>query len=347
MIQIVTSWNLSNPRSEAKETINKIKLRGYNTEDVYLTGELAARIKENELRSLSVSDIADLLCPTRRDLYINKGRNRAKDVDTKPRWGRIAGQVVERYIYDNFEDLRRKKRTTNYRTLRYKVNRFTKEFIDRNSNALSELAKLKTRAEEDPHWLIKLLNINGRIEYGLKNMHNVLQKNGRIDVDIHDIETNRSNSLKINPTPSQIGISRGIKPDFRVSKLGIIGDIKSGVGGFQDRYLLTCAGYALANENEKGKKGNINFGIIYLLPTRYSGYVKPVSFAQVYIFPIDDPLRQWFIDTRNQAYAVIAKIKIPRFPKLNKRDACALYCKYYDYCKSQGLKYEEKSTSSN
>jgi len=347
MIQIVTSWNLANPKSETKDVIERITLRGYKPEDVYLTGELAARIKGKEIKPLSVSDIADVLCPTRRDLYINKGKNKPAEIKTKPRWGRIAGQIVEKYLYESFENSRRGKKTNNYQGIQLRLNKFSKNFIKNNSTTLNELGKLKMRPEEDPDWLLRLLNINGRAEYGLSFMHRGLQKKGKIDTDIRDIETSKSKSLKINPSPVQIGISAGVKPDFRISKLGIIGDIKSGIGGFQDRYLLTCAGYALANENENGEEGNINFGIIYLLPTRHSEYVRPISFAQIYIFPIDDRLRQWFIDMRNQAYDVIAKDKIPPFPNIDERKGCSLYCKYFDYCRSEGLKYEEKRTSSN
>jgi CRISPR/Cas system-associated exonuclease Cas4 (RecB family) len=331
---------LGSPYRSAKKIIDKITLRGYESEEVFLTGEIAQRIKEQKVSPLSVSDIADALCPTRRDLYFKKGINKPTGIKTTPRWGRKAGQLVEKYLYESFDECCKIKRTKSYRGIHRRLDIFSKKFFSNNNSTFSELERLRTRPEEDPTWLINLLNLNGRAELGLSFLHSILSKSGNNELDIQDIETNKANLLEINPKPVQIGINKGSRPDFRVSKLGIIGDIKSGTGGFQDRYLLTCTGYALANENELGKAGDINFGIIYLLPTRHSEYIRPISFAQIYIFPINDRLRQWFIDMRNQAYEVISQESIPPFPDASKIKECGLHCKYFDYCISQGLVYE-------
>ncbi len=340
MMQIITSWNLGSPYRSAKKIIDEITLRGYESEEVFLTGEIAARIKENKVSPLSVGDIADAKCPTRRDLYFKKGINKPKGIKETPRWGRKAGQIIEKYLYESFDESCNVKRTKSYRGIHRRLDIFSKKFFSNNNSTFSELERLRTRPEEDPTWLLNLLKINGRAELGLSFLHSKLIKSGDKEIDIRDIQTNKANSLEINPNPLQIGINTGSRPDFRVSKLGIIGDIKSGTGGFQDYYLLTCTGYALANENELGKKGDINFGIIYLLPTRHSEIIRPISFAQIYIFPIDDKLRQWFIDTRNHAYEVISQKSIPSFPDISKTKECGLHCKYFDYCKNQGLVYE-------
>ncbi|MBU4502709.1 MAG: CRISPR-associated protein Cas4, partial [Nanoarchaeota archaeon] len=128
----------------------------------------------------------------------------------------------------------------------------------------------------------------------------------------------------------------GVKPDFLIRKYKIIGDIKSGMGGFEDRYLLTCIGYALAYENEM--KEDINFGIIYFFPTRHSRFTKPASFSQVYIFPIDDDVRKYFLDVRDQAYSIISRNSSPNLPD-DKRNCT--YCKFNEECKQEGLTYEE------
>ena len=80
MFQVMAMWNLTRPDLEMKDSVENIKLRGYNSnpeDKVFLTGQFALKIKNKELKSLSVSDIADRYCPTRRDLYYKKGINRS------------------------------------------------------------------------------------------------------------------------------------------------------------------------------------------------------------------------------------------------------------------------------
>jgi len=55
--------------------IPKIELRGYD-ERTYLTGQFSLKLSEGQIKPLSVSDISDYLCPTRRDLYFKKGIGR-------------------------------------------------------------------------------------------------------------------------------------------------------------------------------------------------------------------------------------------------------------------------------
>ena len=81
--------------------------------------------------------------------------------------------------------------------------------------------------------------------------------------------------------------------------------------------------------------------MIYFFPTRNtSEYVKPLTFAQVYIFPIDDRLREWFTDFRDLAYNTISNTKFPEFPSTDDRENC-LTCRYKEYCKESGLELEE------
>ena len=153
-------------------------------------------------------------------------------------------------------------------------------------------------------------------------------------MDLTDIAFQES-QVKIKPTPIQIGISRPATPDFLIEKYGAVGDIKSGVK-FEDHYLLTCAGYALAYENwKREEKKDINFGIIYFFPTRIpTDYAKPFTFAQMYVFPIDDVLRKWFLEERDSAYETIIKDSMPDFPK-NKQHC--KHCQYIEACKETGL----------
>ena len=155
------------------------------------------------------------------------------------------------------------------------------------------------------------------------------------DVNLNDLKLNTKDSLALYPNPIQIGISSPAPPDFLIEEYKVIGDIKSGIE-FKRFHQLTCTGYALAYENEKKK--DINWGMIYFFPTRNpTAYVKPITFAQIYIFPIDDNLRRWFLDFRNQDYGTISKNKPPRFPKVSDRQHCS-NCQFKELCKSLGLK---------
>ncbi len=158
--------------------------------------------------------------------------------------------------------------------------------------------------------------------------------NNSEDLDLNHLKLNTASSLRLKPKPTEIGISSPVEPDFLIAEYEVIGDIKSGTE-FKPFHQITCTGYALAYENEKKK--DINWGIIYFFPTRNpSTYVKPITFAQIYIFPIDDNLRRWFLDFRNQDYDTISKDKPPEFPGVTDRQHCN-YCQFNEQCKSEGL----------
>jgi CRISPR/Cas system-associated exonuclease Cas4 (RecB family) len=189
---------------------------------------------------------------------------------------------------------------------------------------------MKTKDYESPDWLTRLLNSNGRAELGLKILHSVVFDRGK-DADFKNLKLNINNSLRFNPRPREVGISSGVEPDFLIEEYKVVGDIKSGTK-FEDYFPLTCAGYALAYENEKGKGHDIDWGIIYFIPTRYpTDYVKPLTCAQVYIFPVDDNLRRWFIDVRDQDYSTISKDTPPNHPEVDKRHHCP-YCTFKETC---------------
>ena len=167
----------------------------------------------------------------------------------------------------------------------------------------------------------------------MKLLHSLVFNNTK-DMNTNQIALNIKSSLQLEPNPIEIGISSPAEPDFLIKKYQVIGDIKSGIE-FKNFHQLTCAGYALAYENEK--KRDIDWGIIYFFPTRNpSAYVKPITFAQIYIFRLDDNLRKWFLDFRNQDYDIISKDKPPDFPEPDKRRHCKR-CRFEEQCKSAGL----------
>jgi len=334
VFQVIAMWNLSRPHEEMKNIVEKVELRGYNPE-TFLTGEFTNKIANKEIKPLSVSNIADKYCPTRRDLYFYKGINRLSRRGQQKTWGIEAGNVVEDYIKRVFKSKNIK--TNAYESLIKRGNNIYEEFVEEKRSSLKRLKSLEQSSlgakEGDTDWLLTLLNNNGRAELSIRILHSLLKENGFLDSDHIKI------TEQLHPNPRQIGISLGIKPDFIVPEFAIVGDIKSGVE-FKDHFQLTCTGYALAYENEKGKGNDINWGIIYFFPTRNpSWYVRPLTFAQIYIFPIDDYLRQWFLDIRDEAYSIISQKEPPDFPPEDQRENCK-YCKFKNHCINEGLELE-------
>jgi len=332
MFQVIAMWNLTRPDLEMEDSVKNIELRGYE-DKVFLTGQFALKIKNKELKSLSVSDIADRYCRTRRDLYYKKGTNRPRRRAITT-WGGTAGRIVEKFLFDLFSKEMPERNSKTYQIIRKINNQFSENFRASNRQDFENLFQHKGQDYEDPEWLLKLLNNNGRAELGIKLLHSRMFNNSE-DVDLNHLKLNTASSLKLKPKPTEIGISSDVEPDFLIAKYKVIGDIKSGTE-FKPFHQFTCTGYALAYENEKKK--DINWGIIYFFPTRNpSAYVKPITFAQIYIFPIDDNLRRWFLDVRNQDYDTILKDKPPEFPEVNDRQHCN-YCQFNEQCKSEGLK---------
>lgn len=333
MFQVITMWNLSRPDQDMREFVNNISLRGYSAKS-YLTGEFARRIKDGDVKPLSVSNIADRWCLTKRDLYILKGRNKPAGIKPLKKWGKPVGTIVENYVWDVFSS-KQASRSPHYLKIRESGKRVNQKFKEANGDRLEKLKLLEGPAgqvgEGDSEWLMHLLNAQGRAELAQYLLHKTLDEEGSMAPK--DIENGVDATLRPNKT--EIGINAPSTPDFIIPKYQVVGDVKTGLR-FHDNYLLTCAGYALAYENTNAVvKRNIDWGIIYFFPTRTPvSYVKPLTFPQIYIFPIDDLLRGWFIEQRNESYKMISRDRIPDFPVTNTR--CS-ECSYSHYCKSEGM----------
>jgi len=336
MYQIVTMWNLSRPDQEIKDTIENIKLRGYNS-DTFLTGEFAWKIKEDEIRPLSVSNIADKYCPTRRDLYFYKGINRLRSSQQQKTWGQKVGNFVENYIYTLKVE---KGEGNNYSSLINKGTQIHNNFLEKKKDDLTKIKKLENSSSEiktgDTDWLLTLLGNNSRAELALNLLQNTLKECDSLDITQIKLDEEINVQKKKKEHIKQIGINLPATPDFIIPEFRIVGDIKTGVE-FKGHFQLTCAGYALAYENVKGKGHDINWGIIYFFPTRNPSLsVRPVTFAQIYIFPIDDHLRKWFLELRDRAYNTISQQEPPEFPKPENRKHCN-NCRFKNYCIENGL----------
>jgi CRISPR/Cas system-associated exonuclease Cas4 (RecB family) len=333
MFQVINAWNLVNPKKNLSNAVRNIKLRGYDKE-VFLTGEFTNKLVNGSLRPLSVSNIADKYCPTRRDLYFYKGINRLAGVGQQENWGGKAGYIVEEYVECVFQ--RGSNSTSNkYTSLVEKGDNFHCRFIKDKSESIERLKCLEENSLSvkagDTDWLLTLLSNNGRAELGIRILHSALREDDSLDTKHVKIKQ------ETRPHIKEIGVNSPATSDFIIPEFGIVGDIKTGVE-FKPHFQLTCAGYALSYENQnKKKKDNINWGIIYFFPTRNpSAYVRPITFTQIYVFPIDDYLRQWFLDVRDEAYNIVSKGTAPNFPESNRRKPCH-HCRFKGQCISQGL----------
>ena len=335
MFKVVVMLNLTRPNLDMKDLVGEIKYRGYSKES-FLPGEFAWKISERKINPLSVSDISDVYCPTRRDLYFRKGVNRLPRTKRRGRatWGSAAGNLVERYIL-SIAKIEKKKNMVYSDIITISEKKFNNFFEDDNIKIMRrELKRLENTHEEkgNTEWLERILRNNGRAELALNYLNKLLMED--FSIKEQDILTGEDAKIDINnrrDKVKQIGINLPASPDFIIPKYGIVGDIKTGIE-FKPNFQLTCTGYALAFENVHGKGHDINWGIIYFLPTRIpSLYRKSLTFAQIYIFPIDDYLRSEFIAKRNEAYSIISKKTIPELPTKDNRDHCK-YCKFKEIC---------------
>jgi CRISPR/Cas system-associated exonuclease Cas4 (RecB family) len=322
VFEVVSSLNFVEPR-ELMETIGKIELRGYDWR-MRLTGQFTLPLSEKRIKSLSVSDISDYICPTRRDLYFKKGKNRAQGIRHTRTWGGIAGPLVEDYFLKLFDHEVNKRSKLSYETIKKAARVRNVEFKRNVSRQIERLNSLKSRASENPEWLLGLLHHAGKVSLGLRSLDRILMKRSNLDA-IKETDVKRN---EINPKVLEIGISRRASPDFLLPSRKIVGDIKSGFG-FKDHFLYTCTGYALAYENAMGEGNDINIGVIFFFPTRSSDFAKPISFGQTYLFVIDDELRDQFKRRRDEAYNIISKESPPAMP--SDRGSCS-YCQFREAC---------------
>lgn len=339
MFTVITAWNLTRPDLDTIADFDNLERRGYNLEIVSLTGQLALNISEKIVLPLSVSDIADIRCPARRDLYLRKGKGRLSTSELnkiqKATWGHRAGSFVESYFEGIYGQRINSKIKQKYTAIISNGDNYHQDFIRENNSSVNKMQGLERNTdsikEGDTDWLLKLLKCNGTIEFSAQIFHSHIKEKNSLDCNHIEFKKN------LFPKLRQIGINSPAVPDFIIPKLGMVGDIKTGIC-FEPHFQLTCAGYAISYENEYGIGQNINWGVIYLLPTRNpSALVRPFTFSQIYIFPIDDSLRSWFSDERDNAYLILSREQIPDFPEEKDIKNNCPYCKFRVYCTQQGL----------
>ena len=325
MFQVVNISNLLNPfgKAFAKFEVEE-GLRGRGTKAL-VTGQHLLKLKKQEIRPLSVDNIANQYCPTGRDTYIQKGKNRPKErnrrgAESTRGFPRNAGIIGEEFFVDILQAKGIK--SDSYRKLQEAGDSYTSAFFKRKAVFLDQLKK---DSPKDYDVFVSGLRLSGRVEFGIKHLYSVLTRNRTIRPS--DILFDK----EFMPT-LQLGISTPSKPDFVIPSLNLIGDVKSGES-LEQKHLLTCAGYALAYESSERKP--IDWGMIYFFKAKnYTEYGKQISLPQVYLLPIDRELREWFLEIRNERYAIIMKDNMPELPSDTQK---CNDCKYRSYCQKDGL----------
>ncbi len=300
--------------------------RGYNPE-TYLTGEFTRQIRDKEIKSLTVSDIAYKYCPTRRDLYFRKGSG-SRNERAEHNWTRLAGMFAEGALLE----FKQKSimAQDGYTSLIKSANRNYNSYKNKKHTEIKKLrAEENAASGESTKWLLTLLKSSFRNELAMQYLHSKL-KSGNL-VEQKDIEFQQIIG------ENKIGISADSKPDFIIPKLKLIGDMKTSTEMPNlVEYQLLCAGYALGYESTSNEGKVINFGSIYFLKTKNPiSESKTIYTPQVFIFPIDDPLRNQFIHERDNAYRIISNSKKPELPE--NKEKCSR-CYFLKKCKEDGLK---------
>jgi CRISPR/Cas system-associated exonuclease Cas4 (RecB family) len=321
MLQIIPKISLLNAEKEFEQAIKGITLRGYiNKPPVSVTGGIKWAIEKGEIKPLSVGDITNIFCPTRRDIYLK----RIQKIKDAKNWGKVTGILVESCLCgftNKYKDSNSINRIKTYEGICRETTLFMDQFYKNKKKAVGELARFKSRPDEDENWLLCQLNYALRHELVmLRATKKLSDKNRRSEVIQH---------MEIKPNEKILGITSPSVPDFVIPGFSAIGDIKTG-WEFKDYFRLAAAGYALAYENQKGAGNDINLGLIYYFPTKK----RDVSFAHLYMFVIDDTLRQEFLDRRDDALLVIKKAKDnpPTAPILVDREKHCVHCKYISEC---------------
>jgi len=318
MLQLHYNLKVVEPVLQFQTEVSGIELRGWDpTNPVAIPPDLLTAIRSNQAKPLSVAVICFKHCPTRRDLYL-AAKDRLKGEET---WGRIAGRLAEKFLTELVSDrFNRKllKHQRNYTAVRRVIERRLKQFVKARRDDFQLLDKYKVNPAGDPSFFETLLCNVG--------IHELASQ--EIDFTLCAKKEHRTRPEETELLPAEyLGLSRKTTPDFIFPDLKAVGDMKTG-RQLEEYHLLTCAGYALAYESQEKKP--IDFGMVYFFPTHRNA----VSFAQVYVFVIDDELRRRFLLLRNTAYTTLLADDTPAFPV--DKQYCST-CKYLRACQSQGL----------
>lgn len=296
----------------------QIRIRGYNVGKVKPSSDLSKK----EF-FLPVNEIVGDYCPTHRYSYIHK----VESLSPKGTWAGLKGRIVDSIYAEMFEELTRYASSSHLKQLYVveNMNGYSKKAVD---SARTEIAHRKDDLRNPP--------TDQEIDEFLKELSNMLRFESELCGTLFDYKVSSKEDIKLKSelvllfpynikckiAAADLGFSGSAEPDFIYSSK-VIGDVKT--GPWRNSFSLTLAAYALAYENETGKK--MNLGVIInpiFTPTRT---VPLHTRSEIQI--LDDVLRKAVLANRDQKLSMIKnKVK----PPLPEQDVVCQPCGYYDQC---------------
>ena len=329
MYQLGTKWKLWDLPSLLQADVESITVRGYSVEPpVVLPADfLMVNVdEEGNFQSLSVEKIASRYCPTRRDLYLDKKLG-VKGGKGRTTWGRVAGHLIEEYckgLLAFFNELAQKPDGLGYRKIQELAEDYSRMFWETRTKSFQRLQD-KASIPGETERLVFLLQRTAKYELTMLGVDYAFSQNenGKFVPLTQGIPiVFDEEDIRIHPR-ANLGLSEVTTPDFIILKpTTVMGDVKTG-DHLEPFHLHTIAGYALAYESQYEK--DVNWGVVYFFQT----HVTQMSFAQSYVFVIDDFLRRKFLDARNEAYKIL---QLSEPPPLADHERDCKYCKYRAVC---------------
>jgi CRISPR/Cas system-associated exonuclease Cas4 (RecB family) len=344
MYQLMAGWNLVSDILENDEATGSqnctVKLRGYSRR-VALPGDFRLFLKNYPNAYLSVTDITGGICPQSTDAYLNKSPHspvkgnspKARALKKKQKSGcyqQRAGDLFEDVLSHGFKRVRTEE-DSDYTKTKFRRQVLMQNYRNSNGKQITQFNAVEPLTNDggNPNWFMKQMECCIGQQLGAFLIQESLRGEGGSAV--------RKGQVKLHPEiilsdPQELGIKKAI-PDFVVQSAKLIGDVKTGKC-FQYKYMLTCAGYAMAFERKR--KRNIDWGAIIFEPTEIcTALHQPLTFPQLYLFRITDELRLQFIEKRDKIYRQNEQVDIPK--NLIKRDGQGVldpceYCQRSDQC---------------
>jgi len=339
--QFTVAWNLGKEilsQSGHVSLDEPIRRRGYSKE-VNLRGELRLFLKDNHKATLSVTDIAGGVCPQFIDAYLEKSpfsplrsATRGKQLSA-----RIQRGCYQQLAGDLFEDVLTYARSLKPATRRLSYDGFRKKAMS-DMSSLQKCTKINLetfRSSQsahpnggDPGWFMGQLEYCLAFERVMSQVADRLQKGADEPLQPQNVVYGK----QVLTDYLALGLRESV-PDFFAAKYGLVGDIKSGPH-FQYKFLLTCAGYALALESKRHRK--VDWGAVVFEPNEVCpAMTQPFVLPEIHIFAITEELRRDFLERRDRIYAQNKSQSIPpqaiSQAQFHAEEACT-HCKYLQVC---------------
>jgi CRISPR/Cas system-associated exonuclease Cas4 (RecB family) len=297
---------------------DQISIRGFNLEKVKPRSDLC-----NKKFFLPVNEIVGDYCPTHRYSYIRK----IEKLKPKSTWVGLKGNIIDSICPEMFKELGRYASSSNLNNL-YLIENLNQHTNQAVQDARTLIDQKKSQLKDPPS--------DAEIEEFLKELQKILRFENELSSALLDFKISLKEDIKLSAellllfpfnvkcklSAPDLGFSGSAEPDFIYANR-VMGDIKSGV--WRESFPLTPTAYALAYENETGRK--MNLGVI-INPVMTQARTVPLhTHSEIYI--IDNALRKAVLANRDQKLNMIRMNAKPPLPDQN---TVCQPCGYYDEC---------------